>query len=674
MCAKFERFRYYLGTAQIKVLNLCYSAPTTDLDDCEGCCISNLQHNLPALIGLSDYQDCLTRANITTDTLYAVRLSPKLTLPKDVELPCLHGRFRLEAVKQEGSQSQDNWWLVDLYTSVSTDTPSTTLTQIRQFYRRHATSCDGEKFLHIRFYKREKNYAAASKWERLLGTKTKSMKQVLRNEWLRDCLEKLEPFRSLWMGFQLGSFPLILSWRCAQEIECYLEKMYRIWYTITGGETYLCDEYTVEKLGGLAPLWSAHDRSLIESLFAAGHIFPRVRDPAVRARISQKVLTVEGFVLTFQTFFKQVKILGPIMHPLRELFPASDFYPSRGEFSLDSRRLPSVRDILLQRWRERPEPNKQQYVLQYNEIDDRSVECSDPGLYSYWQLCLYLLRHSQGHQGFPKTQYRAEPSERPGWVVRLGQFARRLGFESEQISLLCNQDPNLSQIRIHLLEERPSTFFSAPADKFDAEAHSRQRGQAIFDYRPPTVTPLMTTDSATVMRVPRTHPELFLPTIWSALTQQPRYALTEYGALVLICLSFFEGFGSNSVANVGEGPQPVPSLLRSSSVYSVPAYPDSHRASITFWHLPQRRDMSPLAEYICDTTIKDIEKVVNNIRAQGQAPLFALVDSDGRLRLCDPSQILYRRKRSKQPKDVYYIYREENCKIWIIKKLNSYRK
>lgn len=117
MCAKFERFRYYLGTAQIKVLNLCYSAPTTDLDDCEGCCISDLQHNLPALIGLSDYQDCLTRANITTDTLYAVGLSPKLTLPKDVELPCLHGRFRLEAVKQEGSQSQDNWWLVDLYTS-----------------------------------------------------------------------------------------------------------------------------------------------------------------------------------------------------------------------------------------------------------------------------------------------------------------------------------------------------------------------------------------------------------------------------------------------------------------------------------------------------------------------------------------------------------------------------
>jgi hypothetical protein len=97
-----------------------------------------------------------------------------------------------------------------------TDLPATTLAQIRQFYRRHASLCDGEKFLHVRFYEREKNYAVASKWKRLLGTKAKSLHQVLRNKWLRDCLEKLETFRSLWMGFQLGSFPLILSWRCRQ--------------------------------------------------------------------------------------------------------------------------------------------------------------------------------------------------------------------------------------------------------------------------------------------------------------------------------------------------------------------------------------------------------------------------------------------------------------------------
>ena len=97
-----------------------------------------------------------------------------------------------------------------------TDAPTATLAQIRQFYRRHAPLCDGEKFLHIRFYEREKDYAVASRWTRLLGAKAKTLRQVVRSEWLRDCLEKLEPFRALWMGFQLGSFPLILSWRCRQ--------------------------------------------------------------------------------------------------------------------------------------------------------------------------------------------------------------------------------------------------------------------------------------------------------------------------------------------------------------------------------------------------------------------------------------------------------------------------
>ncbi|KAI0604410.1 DUF3723 domain-containing protein [Pyrenophora tritici-repentis] len=558
------------------------------------------------------------------------------------------------------------------------DLPTTTLVQIRQFYRRHASLCDGEKFLHIRFYEREKNYAVASKWERLLGAKAKSLHQVLRNEWLRDCLEKLEPFRSLWIGLQLGSFPLILSWRCRQEVEYYLGQMYEIWYTITGGDAYLCDEYTVEKLGGLAPLWSSRDRSIIETLFATHQIFPRAHDPAVRAQILQKVLAVGGLILTFQTFFKHVKILGPVMLPLRELFPTDELCPPRDEFSPVSRRLPSVRDILLQHYYERPEQNNQECLLQYSEHDERFFECSDPGLYSYWQLCLYLFRHAQGHW-YPRKekQTQAQSPERPGWVIRLGQFARRLGFESDRISSLCNQDADLSQIRIHMLQERPSVFFFAPADKFDVEAHSRQKGQVIFEPRPPAPTPLMTTDSATTTRVPRNHPQVFLPTIWSALTQEPRYALTEYGELVLVSMSFFEKFGSSPVQGAHGGFQPARPLLRSSSIYSVPAYPKHtarlHGASITFWHLPRSRDMYPLAKYSCDATKEGVKKVVNSIRAQGIAPLFALVDRDGRLKLCDASQIMYRRKQSKKSNDVYYIYSDEDYKIWIMKKLDSYQ-
>lgn len=230
---------------------------------------------------------------------------------------------------------------------------------------------------------------------------------------------------------------------------------------------------------------------------------------------------------------------------------------------------------------------------------------------------------------------------------------------------------------MHMLEERPSVLFSAPVDRFNAEADSRQKGQAIFEPRPPALTPLMTTDSATAVRAPRNHPELFLPTIWSALAQERRHALTEYGALVLTSMSFFENFGSGSVGDIREGAEPARALLRSSSVYSVPVYPDhlarSHGASITFWHLPRRRAMHPIAEHRCDATKEDVKKAVRSVRAQGVAPLFALVDSDGRLRLCDPSQIMHRRKRSKQPNDVYYVFGDEDSKIWVMKKFDSHR-
>ncbi|CAN9297934.1 unnamed protein product [Alternaria alternata] len=144
-----------------------------------------------------------------------------------------------------------------------TDAPTATLAQIRQFYGRHAPLCDGEKFLHIRFFERQKDYAVASRWTRLLGAKAKTLRQVVRSEWLRDCLEKLEPFRALW------------------EVEYYLSQVYEIWHAITGGDAHLCDEYTVEKLGGLAPLWSSRDRSTIETWFATRQIFPRARDPGV---------------------------------------------------------------------------------------------------------------------------------------------------------------------------------------------------------------------------------------------------------------------------------------------------------------------------------------------------------------------------------------------------------
>jgi hypothetical protein len=470
----------------------------------------------------------------------------------------------------------------------------------------------------------------------------------------------------------------------------------------------------VEKLEGLAPRWSSRDRSIVETLVNTGQIFSRVKDPTVRAQILQRILCVDGFILTFRTFFKHVKVLGPIMLCLRELFPPGDLFPPRNIFEPAPRRPLSIKDIL-KKYYEGPASHPSHCLLQYSESDERYVETAEPAVYSYWQLCLSLLRHEYGTwKPASRRKGRQETFDHPERTIRLGQLARRLGFESDNILALCQQDPDLSQIRKNMREERPSSRYSVSLVEFEAEARSRQQGQEIFQHRSALPTPLMTTDSDTSKAVPRTHRGLYLPTIWCALTQEARYSLTDFGKLLLVLTSFFGDFEpchtstNNKVPVTGsvtsytrnldnrtdEGP--INHLLRSSSIYSfpgspqaqetalhasvaysIPAYPVPYNESspqpdgenMVFWKLPTNEYIVPTVEYTCKETESEIEQVVAKIRAEGVAPSFCMVDSAGRLKLC-PSDALHRRRtQSKRLHDVYYAYGIETIQKWITKEL-----
>jgi len=117
MSIQLEISRHYLGTAQVRLPNLRYSSSSTEPDDCVGCCLSDLEHNLPALVSYAEYMTYLSNAGISLNALFAVGRAPRLALPSDVQLPCLHGHFRLEIAKRDEPQSEDEWWLVDLYSS-----------------------------------------------------------------------------------------------------------------------------------------------------------------------------------------------------------------------------------------------------------------------------------------------------------------------------------------------------------------------------------------------------------------------------------------------------------------------------------------------------------------------------------------------------------------------------
>jgi hypothetical protein len=328
--------------------------------------------------------------------------------------------------------------------------------------------------------------------------------------------------------------------------------------------------------------------------------------------------------------------------------------------------------------------------LQYSEFDERYIELRNSALYSYWQLCLYLLRQ-------PSLEY-------PPCAVRLGHLARRLGFETDEILELSQQDADASAIRSHLYHEKPKVLFWAAPDKLEEEVLSRRKGQDIFKPRQPPATPPMTTGATARDEAFHECAGLFLPTIWGALGQEANHTLTSYGTLVLILASFFGSFRPwpehGERAEVA-GPDTVETLeLRrddserahteevspSSSIYSLRDV-DMHQPpttgvvyqsptanqtlqSITFWRLPGNRNKVPVAKYRCNATFKDIKAVVDKISQEGVPVAFAFVHTDGRLKLCPPLQILNRRKQSKRPNDVYYLYGNKNRQTWVLKKLS----
>jgi hypothetical protein len=480
-----------------------------------------------------------------------------------------------------------------------------------------------------------------------------------------------------------------------------MSRMHQIWCTITNENEFWCDKITIDKLEGLAPQWSSRDRSTVAEFFNTNQVFPRVNDPTVREQILQKILAIDGFIPTFRTFFKHVKIIGPVMLCLRELFPKSDLFPPHDSFNSVWKRPPSVQDILLQKYYIDPKQTSKPCLLQYSEQETHFIESINPALYSYWQLCLSLLRHDQRVQKPSKRSKSQEISDYPAWMIELGILARRLGFESDEIAALCRIDPDLSQIRLNMRIERPHLHYSVSPEDLDREALSRQQGQEIFKRHPIILSPLMTTDSETPNVALKTHHRLFLPTIWSSLEQEKRYSLTGFGNLVLILISFFGEFGhankrksptpspviddgdkrsgnsiprSLSIYSLPDAPQAQEIVLRSSAVYSIPAYPEPSRNTandhtVIFWHLPASRRIKLTSNYTCEATRDGIKQVINTIFTDGIAPSFALVDKDGRLKLCPPPQIFHRRFRSKKPNDVYYAFGNEDMRKWILKEL-----
>lgn len=206
-----ERWRCFLGVAWIQVSHLKFVASAEQPDDCFGCCLSDIEHNIPAFIHPADYRKAISESKIDKASLYHIKLHPKLLLPPLLQLPCLHGRYRLENAKSKGDQDQD-WFCVDLY---SQDTAVKTKRYIRYLYSKHRDPNDGEIYLQYNYYRRRNDEYESNKWlQKLSDSKKKNLKAILRNELLSSVLDELEAYPAIWINFQLGSITHILNPKC----------------------------------------------------------------------------------------------------------------------------------------------------------------------------------------------------------------------------------------------------------------------------------------------------------------------------------------------------------------------------------------------------------------------------------------------------------------------------
>jgi hypothetical protein len=96
-----------------------------------------------------------------------------------------------------------------------------------------------------------------------------------------------------------------------------------VWLEIVGEPhaAALLDSKTVHSLELMAPIHSTRDKSTITAAIEAGELFPNVRDRVVRASILDRILRVQGRILSLFSFFKDTKYLEPCATIMKELLP-----------------------------------------------------------------------------------------------------------------------------------------------------------------------------------------------------------------------------------------------------------------------------------------------------------------------------------------------------------------
>ncbi|KAK3167632.1 hypothetical protein OEA41_010759 [Lepraria neglecta] len=422
----------------------------TQIFELEGCHRLDLEHHVPAIIDDKVLQSNLRLSNITSLDLMQ-RIPPKLKLPADFNLDCLHGKYRIAAAKSFLYLPDDKWWTVDLYS----DRLSQTLRRdIREDYANSRNFCDGDIFRQIRYCQLNHDDAGEGRWwARLSDSKRKDVKSLQRSK-------ELKP-----LALALDELLPLLNVKCPEELRHYVHHIRDYWLRVLDKNHELkplVDFGTIRLLQIRNPWASAVDNDVVKDLMRDHILFPLITDLNLRSRILKNILATDCIIPSLYTFIEDTKWLEPCAKAIRNLLP-TNCRKSTYKSMFGSYQGANIPDgvVLIQ---ENEATGTQQPG---SELD--AIECGYRQLWLFaWryfpELSAMLPRKNAG-----KVKPRPKASNERCWH-RFAGLARSLGFESDNIDRLLRQDPDAAMALEFIRQARPDYLYQMPNETRTAAA------------------------------------------------------------------------------------------------------------------------------------------------------------------------------------------------------------
>ncbi|KAF5716302.1 slyX domain-containing protein [Fusarium globosum] len=413
---------------------------------------------------------------------------PKLMLPRHSKLQCFRGKYRVEAA--QAILHHDLWWAVDLFANdISEDLKSF----LSDEYMNERKFCDGELFFHIRVFQKpessRKNDYLASRWLARLASvsnsqnRFKNFNSLLGQKAFLDRFDRFLKMSSLLHDMKLSTLNKVLSKRFRAELLTALDHVFDTWREIFEGDMEAMaklDVETVIQVQNMAPGAFAAERLALNELVEAGNILGSF-GKSERERIWERIckMTEERLMPSLKSFFQNVQYLesaGESMKQLVDIPNGSDIHAA-------------FRMIF-----QSPEQDLETCLVQTSpkEFKIARIHGGTRFQVAYWQLWLYAIRE---FRDMGKSSIHG--CNAASVLHRFALLAKTLGFHSDKIESILQQDPDLVIAREFLLAaRRPSEY---EYENFEDKALQLR---AIMS----TARPRISSDTSDIVNLPKEAP------------------------------------------------------------------------------------------------------------------------------------------------------------------------